>query len=48
MAIKNEVIIRYTKKLDIKNKLNEELKFLDMKKQKLNEKLYRIYFECTK
>ena len=48
MAITNKVIIRYTKKLDIKYRLNVGLKFLDTKKQKLKEKLYRIHLECAK
>lgn len=48
MAITNKVIIWYTKKLDIKYRLNEGLRFLDTQKQKLNNKLYRTHFECAK
>jgi len=30
-----------------KYRLNQEIKFLYCKKQKLNEQLYRIYLECA-
>jgi hypothetical protein len=48
MAITNKVIIRYTKKLDIKCRLNVGPKFLDTKKQKLSKKLCITHLERAK
>ena len=38
---------RKTTKASTHYRLNQELKFLYVKKQKLNERLYRIYLECA-
>jgi len=43
----NNMHTKNTKIAATKYRLNQEIKFLYCKKQKLNEKLYKIHLECA-
>jgi len=36
-----------TKKTAIRTRINQEIKFLHIKKQKLNEQLYKLHLKCV-
>jgi hypothetical protein len=43
----NSTRAQRTENIAIRHRINQELRFLSIKKQKLNKQLYRIHLECA-